>query len=109
MWSLEELRIGKVDPCEPTAEASEDHITNLMESPEVDIRARFINALWKQKSPKAESGLTGLLICPYGHNGSVFQSFDQLLDHTKAEHPEEILLNDEQTRFNIGEAVARSR
>jgi len=80
-----------------------------MESPEVDIRARFINAFWKQKSPNAESGLTGLLICPYGHNGSVFQSFDQLLDHTKAEHPEEILLNDEQTRFNIGEAVARSR
>jgi hypothetical protein len=80
-----------------------------MESPKVDILARFKNALWKHKSLKAESGLTGLLICPYDHNGRVFQSFDQLLDHAKVEHPEEISMNDEQTRFNLREAVIRSR
>jgi hypothetical protein len=109
LWGLKELRIGKVDPWEPTAEASENHITNLMESPKIDFSARYINELRTHNSLKAESGLTGLLICPYGHNGSVFQSFDQLLDHTKVEHAEEIFLNDEQTRFNLREAVIRSR
>jgi hypothetical protein len=49
----------------------------------VDIQARFVNALRTQaKTAEADS-----LPCPYcTHQGRIFQNIDQLLSHAKLEH-----------------------
>jgi hypothetical protein len=82
---------------------------NIMDS-DFDIHTHFSNAFRKQKSPKAESELPGLLSCPYGHSGRIFQSFQQLLNHARDEHASELSgLNDEQSHLRLQEAVASAR
>ena len=81
-----------------------------MDPPKVDIHAHFNNAFRKQNSPKVESELSGLLSCPYGHSGRMFQSFQQLLDHANIEHASEVSgLNNEQAHLKLQEAVASAR
>ncbi|KAF2629342.1 hypothetical protein BU25DRAFT_457015 [Macroventuria anomochaeta] len=57
----------------------------------VDTQSHFINALWTQASHhKAEPRPTTALSCPYcDHQGRVFQSPEQLLDHARIEHDSE--------------------
>lgn len=58
----------------------------------VDIQSRFINALRTQAShQKGEPRNIQAAACPYCESqGRVFQSLEQLLDHTKLEHNSEI-------------------
>lgn len=75
-----------------------------------DIQSRFVHALRTQASSKAESRLGGPLPCPYGHNGRMFQTVDQLLDHARTEHSVEVQdLDDRQGRMKVHTAVVRAR
>ncbi|OSS48214.1 hypothetical protein B5807_07843 [Epicoccum nigrum] len=90
--------------------AAHERRTNIMDSPKIDIHAHFNNAIRKQTSPNVESELSGLLTCPYGHGGRMFQNFQQLLDHASVEHASEISgLNNEQAHLKLQEAVASAR
>lgn len=92
------------------------HVTCLgskMDTPHIDrldIQSRFVNALRTQASNKAESRLEGPLPCPYGHNGRMFQTVDQLLDHARTEHSVEVQgLDDKQGRMKVRDSVVRAR
>jgi hypothetical protein len=78
--------------------------------PNVDIQSRFVNALRTQASSKPPLRLGGLLTCPYGHKGRIFQNFDQLLGHARAEHAAKIgELNDEQAKISLRDTLIRAR
>ncbi|KAH7076133.1 hypothetical protein FB567DRAFT_608774 [Paraphoma chrysanthemicola] len=58
-----------------------------MDTGNVDIQSKFVNALRTQKT---EIPLSGALPCPFGHHGRMFQSVEQLYDHAKTEHASHI-------------------
>jgi hypothetical protein len=81
-----------------------------MDPPKVDIHAHFDNAFRKQNNIKVESEHSGLLSCPYGHSGRIFQSIQQLLDHARIEHTLEVSgLNDEQSHSRLRDAIEKAR
>jgi hypothetical protein len=60
-----------------------------MEPANISIQPRFVNALGTQASYKPRKNLATALLCPYpGHNGRIFNSINQLLDHAKTDHAE---------------------
>lgn len=70
-------------------------------APIVDFQTRYVKAL------RTQSGES--FPCPFGHQGRVFQSKPQLLDHVRTEHANEIAdLTPTQAREHVFEAV-RSR
>jgi hypothetical protein len=73
------------------------------------IQSKFVNAL-RTQGKAAELPLTGAIPCPYGHHGRMFQSLDQLYDHTKAEHAHQIEgLKPKDAREQLRDAVLRFR
>jgi hypothetical protein len=57
------------------------------------LQSRFAHALRNQKG-QAEYSPTGALTCPFhsttsGHHGRIFQGFEQLYEHVKADHASE--------------------
>lgn len=77
-----------------------------MTSPVIDIQSCLVNALRTQASHKTESRAAGPLPCPFGHHGRMFQSVEQLLEHTKDEHTAELDgLDNEQGRLKVREAA----
>lgn len=73
----------------------------------IDTSPRYVKVLQTQASSKAEN--RGSLPCPYGHNGRIFQSVDQLLDHARAEHPLEVQgIDDSIGRMKVRDAVLRA-
>ncbi len=81
-----------------------------MEFPPVDIDSHWVHALRTQPSHKAEQRLSGPLPCPYDHKCKMFSTFEQLVDHTRAEHALEVQgLDDKQARVKVHDAVVRAR
>lgn len=81
-----------------------------MDLPHVDNQSRFGNALRSQASNKAENRFSGPLPCPYGHDGRIFQTTDQLLDHARTEHASEVQgLDDKEGRLHVRNAIFKAR
>ncbi|KAH6625746.1 hypothetical protein C7974DRAFT_313777 [Boeremia exigua] len=83
-----------------------------MELPHVDIQSRFVTALRTQASHNAGDRLSGSFLCPYAHDHSseVFQTLEQLLNHTRVEHASEVQdLDDKQGRLKVRDAVVKAR
>lgn len=90
--------------------AAHEKRADIMDHPKFDIHTHFNNAVRNQKSPKSQSEPSGLLTCPYGHSGRMFQTFQQLLDHASVEHASEVSgLNNEQVHLRLQEAVISAR
>jgi hypothetical protein len=70
----------------------------------VDIQARFVNALRTQAKTVEQSGV---LTCPYGdHQGRIFQNFDQVFHHARIEHAAIIQgLDESKARNHVKEAM----
>ncbi|KAJ8111228.1 hypothetical protein OPT61_g6133 [Boeremia exigua] len=90
--------------------AAPEKSTVAMDIPAIDIQSRFVHALRTQASHKPEQRISGPLPCPYNHKGRIFQTIDQLLNHTRAEHASEVEgLDDKQAYLKVRDAVARAR
>ncbi|KAF2107222.1 hypothetical protein BDV96DRAFT_654068 [Lophiotrema nucula] len=70
----------------------------------VDIQARFVNALRTQAKTVEQSDV---LTCPYGdHQGRIFQTFDQLFQHAKVEHTAILQgLDESKARSHVKDAI----
>jgi hypothetical protein len=74
-----------------------------------DIQSQFVNALRTPASSKPQYRVAGPLPCPYGHQGRIFQSIEQLMDHTKVEHPSELTgLGEEEAKRRIRNKVIQA-
>jgi hypothetical protein len=72
-------------------------------------QSRFVDALTTQKG-QAESPPSDALPCPYGHDGRIFATFNQLYDHVKADHSSQLRnSNDQEARSKVREAVLKLR
>ncbi|KAF1967763.1 hypothetical protein BU23DRAFT_482364 [Bimuria novae-zelandiae CBS 107.79] len=76
----------------------------------VDIHSRWVTAL-RTQAKTAEAPPTDALPCPYcGHSGRIFQSVDQLLSHTRVEHPSLLeALHPEAARALVRDAALRMK